>query len=75
MVYSSLLIVSGGLKAKLALAWRKKALCRDQKVDLTLGQPEGAVVVLPVDSHITLHTKRCGNISQLNTLTLNSAFQ
>ena len=71
MVYSSLLIVSGGLNAKLALARRKKALCRDQKVDLTLGQRKGAVIVLPVVSHIPLHTKHCGHISQI---TLNSAF-
>ena len=74
MVYSSLLIVSGGLKAKLALARRKKALCRDQKVDLTLGQHQGAVIVLSVVSHFPLHTKLCGNISQINILTLNSAF-
>lgn len=48
MVYSSFFIVSGGLKAKLALAQRKKALGREQNVDLTLGQHMGAVIVLPI---------------------------
>lgn len=57
MVYSSLLIVSGGLKARLALAQRKKALWREQKVDLTLGQQHrGAVVVAP-NSHSLYFTQ------------------
>lgn len=55
MVYSSFFIVSGGLKAKLALAQRKQALGREQNVDLTLGQHRVLWLSYPSDTQYTSH--------------------